>query len=84
MAKLGVAPSAAGADSSPIGHLSRFLFPNPHQFFGEARNAFTLAVGGIGEAVIIVLIGVFVAVDPPGYRRGIVELLPVIAAWPRA
>ena len=77
MAKLGVAPSAPPSDSSPIGHLSRFLFPNPHQFFGEARNAFILTVGGIGAGVIIVLIGEFVAIDPAAYRRGIVELLPV-------
>ncbi len=49
MAEIGVAPSA-DAGASPIGHLSRLLFPNPHQLFGEARNAFTLAVGGIGQA----------------------------------
>ncbi len=75
MAEIGLAPSA-GAGASPIGHLSRLLFPNPHQLFGEARNAFTLAVGGIGQAVIVVLIGLFVAIDPALYRRGIVELLP--------
>jgi predicted PurR-regulated permease PerM len=75
MAALGVAPSAR-AGATPIGHLGQLLFPNPHQLFGEARNAFTLALGGIGEAVIVVLIGLFVAVDPALYRRGIVELLP--------
>ena len=75
MAEIGVAPSA-DAGASPIGHLSRLLFPNPHQLFGEARNAFTLAVGGIGQALIVVLIGLFVAIDPAAYRRGIVELLP--------
>ncbi len=75
MANLGLAPSA-GPGASPIGHLSRLLFPNPHQLFGEARSAFTLAVGGIGQAVIVVLIGLFVAIDPAAYRRGIVELLP--------
>jgi predicted PurR-regulated permease PerM len=75
MAELGVAPSASG-NVSPLGHLGRLLFPNPHQLFGEARSAFTAAVGGIGEAVIVVLIGIFVAVDPAAYRRGIVELLP--------
>jgi predicted PurR-regulated permease PerM len=75
MAELGVAPSA-GPGASPVGHLGRLLFPNPHQLFGEARNAFTLALGGIGEAVIVVLIGLFVAIDPALYRRGIIELLP--------
>jgi predicted PurR-regulated permease PerM len=76
MAELGVAPSGASGNVSPLSHLGRLLFPNPHQLFGEARNAFTLAVGGIGEVVIIVLIGIFVAVDPAAYRRGIVELMP--------
>jgi predicted PurR-regulated permease PerM len=75
MAELGFAPSA-GAGATPISHLGRLLFPNLHQLFGEARSAFTLAVGGIGEAVIVVLIGLFVAVDPAAYRRGIVELMP--------
>jgi predicted PurR-regulated permease PerM len=85
MAELGVAPSAgAGAGASPIGHLGRLLFPNPHQLFGEARSAFTLTVGGIGEAVIVVLIGLFVAVDPAAYRRGIVELLPPRRRLPTA
>ena len=79
MAALGVTSSAGGAGGgshSVIGQVSRLLFPNPNQLFGEARNAFTLAVGGIGEAVIVVLIGLFVAVDPALYRRGIVELMP--------
>jgi predicted PurR-regulated permease PerM len=76
MAALGVAPSGGGVNGSAIGQFGRLMFPNPDQFFGEARNAFTLAVGGIGEAVIVVLIGLFVAVDPSLYRRGIVELMP--------
>ena len=76
MKELGVAPSSANGNGSALGHLGRLLFPNPHQLFGEARNAFTLAVGGVGEAVIVVLIGIFVAVDPVAYRRGIVELMP--------
>jgi predicted PurR-regulated permease PerM len=76
MAALGVAPSGASGSTSTLGHLGQLLFPNPNQLFGEARNAFTLAVGGIGEAVIIVLIGEFVAADPAGYRRAIVELVP--------
>jgi predicted PurR-regulated permease PerM len=76
MKELGVTPSSASSDGSSLGHLGQLLIPNPSQLFGEARNAFTLAVGGIGEAVIIVLIGIFVAADPAAYRRGIVELIP--------
>jgi predicted PurR-regulated permease PerM len=77
MAALGVAPASQSGSTSPIGQLVRFLFPNPHQLFGEAQSAFTRAVGGLGETVIVMLIGGFVAADPAAYRRGIVELLPL-------
>ena len=77
MATLGVAPASTSGNTSSIGDLVRFLFPNPHQLLGEAQSAFTLALGGIGEAIIVVLIGGFVAADPAAYRRGIVELLPL-------
>ncbi|MEJ2434248.1 MAG: AI-2E family transporter, partial [Pseudolabrys sp.] len=76
MAELGLAPASTNGKVPALGHIGRLLFPNPNQLFGEARNAFTLAVGGIGEAVIVVLIGLFVAIDPAGYRSGIVDLLP--------
>jgi predicted PurR-regulated permease PerM len=76
MATLGFATTSEHSGAAPIGDLVRFLFPNPHQLFGEAQSAVTLAVGGIGEAVIAVLIGLFVAANPSAYRRGIVELLP--------
>ncbi len=74
--QLGVTPSGEGGTTSPTGSLVRFLFPNPRQLFGEAQSAFTLTLGGIGSAVIIVLIGAFVAADPALYRRGILEMLP--------
>lgn len=35
-----------------------------------------LALGGIGDAVIVSLIGVFVAINPAAYRASLVELLP--------
>jgi predicted PurR-regulated permease PerM len=75
--ELGVAPSDETGSASAAGRLARFLFPNPHQLFGEAQSAFTVAVGGIGEAIIVVLIGGFVAADPAAYRRGLIELLPL-------
>jgi predicted PurR-regulated permease PerM len=75
MAELGFTPGAT-VGSTPIGHLGRLLFPNWRQLFGEARSAFTLAIGGIGQALIAVLIGLFVALDPDAYGRGIVELMP--------
>ena len=76
MAALGFAPPSTRTGTASIGDLVRLLFPNPHQLFGEAQSAFTLAVGGIGEAVIAVLIGIFVAADPSAYRRAIVTFLP--------
>lgn len=75
MAALGFAPGNHSS-TSPVGDLVQFLFPNPHQLFGEAQSAFTLTVGGIGDAVVVVLIGGFVAANPAAYRRSIVELLP--------
>jgi predicted PurR-regulated permease PerM len=74
---LGVEPAREGSDVPSARYLANFLFPNPHQLFGEAQSAFTLALGGIGEAVIVMLIGGFVAADPAAYRRGLVELLPM-------
>lgn len=69
-----VAPGGGGGAS--IGGLVRLLLQNPHQFFGEAQNAFSRTIGGIGDAVIVVLIGLFVAADPAAYRGSIIELLP--------
>jgi predicted PurR-regulated permease PerM len=71
-----LAPSNGGADASPARRVAHFLFPDPHRMFGEARSAFVLALGGIGEAVVVVLIGVFVALNPAAYRRVLLELLP--------
>lgn len=77
MAALGLAPASENGSSASIGDLVRFLFPNPNQLFGEAQSALSQAVGGIGAAVIVVLIGVFVAADPAVYRRGALEFLPL-------
>ena len=77
MAELGFAPASESRTTASISDLVRFLFPNPHQLFGEAQSAFTVTLGGVGEAIIVVLIGGFVAADPISYRRGIVELLPL-------
>jgi predicted PurR-regulated permease PerM len=71
-----VAPAHGSADASPARRVAHFLFPDPRRMFGEARSAFVLALGGIGEAVVVVLIGVFVALNPAAYRHVLVELLP--------
>lgn len=76
MAELGVTSDTGGDRDEALSNFSRMLFPDPQQFVGEARNAFTLAVGGIAELFVVMLIGLFVAADPPTYRRSIVELFP--------
>jgi predicted PurR-regulated permease PerM len=75
IAQLGV--GGKGGNATPASPLVNFLFPNPQQLFGEARSAFTLTLGAIGYATIIVLIGIFVAANPGTYRTGIVEFLPL-------
>ncbi|HEY6983874.1 AI-2E family transporter [Reyranella sp.] len=68
--------SVGHRDAQAAGHVARFLLPDPERLFGEARGALVLALGGIGEAVVVALIGVFVAANPPAYRAVLVELLP--------
>lgn len=75
IAELGITPPSANGNAA-ASRLGTFLFPNPNQLFGEAQSAFTVAVGWIGDAVIILLIGLFVAIDPAAYRYGVVALLP--------
>lgn len=73
---LGFVPARQTGGNASIGDLFRFLFPNPNQFFGQAQNAFSRMLGGIGDAAIIALIGLFVAADPAAYRNRLVELVP--------
>lgn len=65
-----------GGGETSVGGFVRLLAENPHQFFGEAQNAFSRTIGSIGDAVIVVLIGLFVAANPAAYRRSIIELVP--------
>ncbi len=69
MTDFGFAPATASGGSASIGDLFRFLFPNPNQLFGQAQSAFSRTLGGVGDAAIFVLIGVFVAADPVVYRE---------------
>jgi predicted PurR-regulated permease PerM len=78
MTDFGFAPTSASGGSSSIGDLFRFLFPNPNQLFGQAQSAFSRTLGAIGDAVIVVLIGVFIAADPATYRDRVLEFVPSI------
>ncbi len=56
--------------------LARLLFPDPAALFGTAYSAFNVATGLLGSAVVVVFIGLFVAMSPDTYRRGVLRLLP--------
>jgi len=56
--------------------LAQLLLPDPSTLFGTAYSAFSLASGLLGNAVVVVFIGLFAAADPGTYRRGILALLP--------
>ena len=73
LADLGFAPPATSGHNASFGDLFRFLFPNPNQFLGSAQSAFSRTLGGIGDAAVVVLIGVFVAADPTTYRERVLE-----------
>jgi predicted PurR-regulated permease PerM len=77
VANLGLVPGKEHGEPATIGDLAHILFSNPNQLFGEAQNAFSRTIGGFGDAVIIVLIGIFVAADPLTYKHHFVELLPL-------
>jgi predicted PurR-regulated permease PerM len=77
MVNLGLIPGKEHGETPTIGDLTRLVFANPNQLFGEAQGAFSRTIGGIGDSVIVVLIGIFVAADPLTYKRRIVELLPL-------
>jgi predicted PurR-regulated permease PerM len=77
MISLGLIPGKENGGTPTISELARILVSNPNQLFGEAQGAFSRTIGGIGDAVIIVLIGIFVAADPLTYRHHMVELLPL-------
>jgi predicted PurR-regulated permease PerM len=57
--------------------------PDPSQFLagasqvlGPVAGAFSTALGVIGNGVVILIIGIFIAVDPDLYIRGILYLVP--------
>jgi predicted PurR-regulated permease PerM len=77
MVARGLIPGKEGGGTASIGDLARLMLSNPNQLFGEAQGAFSRTIRGLGDAVIVVLIGIFVAADPVAYRRHMVELLPV-------
>jgi predicted PurR-regulated permease PerM len=56
--------------------LSAWL-PSVDSLFSHAGMAFGMTLGVVGNTLVIVFLGVFLASDPGGYRDGIVRLFPV-------
>jgi predicted PurR-regulated permease PerM len=71
---IGIAPPP-GSDGGQR-TLLRLLLPDPSTLFGTAFSAFSLASGLLGNAIVVVFVGLFAAADPVTYRRGVLVLLP--------
>ncbi|GAA0608523.1 AI-2E family transporter [Craurococcus roseus] len=71
---MGVTPPQ-GADGQQR-TLAQVLLPDPSTLFGTAYSAFSLASGLLGNAIVVVFVGLFAAADPGIYRRGVLALLP--------
>lgn len=69
----GLTPPPGGQGPRSLGQI---LFPDPGALFGTAYSAFSLASGTLGNAVVILFIGLFLAADPGTYRRGVLHLVP--------
>jgi predicted PurR-regulated permease PerM len=67
------APTAGGPIPGPLA--SSFL-PDPGAMLQSATSALGATLGGLGNVVIIVFLGLYVALSPDLYRRGALRLLP--------
>jgi predicted PurR-regulated permease PerM len=71
---IGIAPPPGSEGQQRT--LAQLLLPDPSTLFGTAYSALSLASGLLGNAVVVVFVGLFAAADPATYRRGILALLP--------
>jgi predicted PurR-regulated permease PerM len=72
----GFLPSGTQPAATDGNHLIHLLFPDAQRLAGEARSALAGLLGVFGEIIVSVLIGLFVAIDPPAYRRALLEMAP--------
>jgi predicted PurR-regulated permease PerM len=61
------------ADETPM---IRSFLPDPGALARSAASAFGVLFGGIGNLIVILFIGIYVAVDPGLYRRAVLLALP--------
>ncbi len=64
--------AAPEADPPSIGN----LLPNLEGVFGTARSAVIVLFGILGNAVVIIFLGIFLAAQPTVYRDAVLLLLP--------
>ncbi len=55
------------------------LVPDPGQILGEVTGVFSTTLGAVVNVAIILVTGIYLAVDPKIYRRGLVLLFPAQA-----
>ena len=72
----GLLPSGTPPAAGDGNHLMHLLFPDAQRLVGEARSALATLLGVVGEIIVSVLIGLFVAIDPAAYRRALLEMAP--------
>lgn len=51
--------------------------PDPAGLFGQVRVAFEMTFGVLGNVVVILVLGVFIAAQPQLYRDGLTKLVPI-------
>ena len=71
---IGIAPPTGSEGQQRS--LAQLLLPDPSTLFGTAYSAFSLASGLLGNAIVVVFVGLFAAADPGTYRHGVLLLLP--------
>ncbi|HEX2526003.1 MAG TPA: AI-2E family transporter [Geminicoccus sp.] len=47
------------------------------QLMGSGFGVITGTLGALGSGLVMIVVGIYLAVDPPLYRRGLVRLLPM-------
>ncbi|WP_158625928.1 AI-2E family transporter [Arsenicitalea aurantiaca] len=65
------------SDMAENGERWREMLPDPGAVFGQLGAMFGTTFGVVGDVVIALFLGLFFAVDPAGYRDGVLKLIPV-------
>lgn len=66
---------ANGAEDNANGGWLDWL-PDPAGLFGQVRVAFEMTFGVLGNIIVVLVLGVFIAAQPQLYRDGLAKLVP--------